>query len=157
MSQHDASPQTVDLHLRPFEDADESAVVALWERCQLTRPWNDPRKDIRRKRANSPESFLVGMIDGEIVATIMFGYEGHRGSINYLGVAPEHQRKGFGRMLMQKAEEHLRAAGCPKINLNVRSANHEVIAFYRSLGYTVDEVIGLGKRLEHDQTDSVTG
>jgi ribosomal protein S18 acetylase RimI-like enzyme len=139
------------MDIRPFTPPDEDAVVALWERCGLTRPWNDPRKDIRRKLAVRPDLFLVGTIGDQVVATVMAGYEGHRGWINYLAVAPEHQRKGLGRILMMEAERRLREAGCPKINLQVRSTNREAVAFYEALGYLVDDVISMGKRLEQDQ------
>jgi ribosomal protein S18 acetylase RimI-like enzyme len=138
------------MEIRPFQVADESAVIALWQRCALTRPWNDPAKDIRRKLRVRPDLFLVGVLDGEIVATVMAGYEGHRGFINYLGVAPEQQRKGLGRAIMAEAERLLREAGCPKINLLVRTTNQGVIEFYKRLGYAVDEVVSMGKRLEHD-------
>jgi ribosomal protein S18 acetylase RimI-like enzyme len=138
--------------IRPFVAADETAVVALWERCGLTRPWNDPRQDICRKLAVRPDLFLVGALNSVVVASVMAGYEGHRGWINYLAVAPEHQGKGFGRAMMAEAERLLREAGCPKINLQVRSANAKVIEFYRRLGYTVDDVVSLGKRLEDDRT-----
>jgi ribosomal protein S18 acetylase RimI-like enzyme len=80
----------------------------------------------------------------------MAGYDGHRGWINYLAVHPEHRRKGIGRQLMSEAERRLRAAGCPKINLQVRSGNASVIAFYREAGFTPDDVVSLGKRLEVD-------
>lgn len=136
--------------IRQFVLEDEEGVVGLWERCELTRPWNDPRKDIRRKLSVQPDLFLVGDINGEIVATVMAGYEGHRGWINYLAVDPEHQRQGLGRKMMAEAERRLHAAGCPKINLQVRATNEAVIAFYRRLGYGVDEVVSMGKRLEHD-------
>jgi ribosomal protein S18 acetylase RimI-like enzyme len=138
------------MEIRPFQPADEAEVIALWQRCDLTRPWNDPRKDIRRKRAAHAELFLVGVLDGAIVATVMVGYDGHRGAINYLGVAPEHRHKGFGRALLEEAERQLLALGCPKINLMVRTTNTAVIAFYRRLGYAVEEVLCLGKRLEKD-------
>jgi ribosomal protein S18 acetylase RimI-like enzyme len=138
------------MKIRPFEPDDEAAVIALWERCGLTRPWNDPRKDIRRKLAVRPDLFLVGLIDGAVVATAMAGYEGHRGWVNYLGVAPEHRRRGLGRAIMAEAERRLREAGCPKINLQVRTGNAAVIAFYHSLGFVLDEVVSLGKRLEPD-------
>jgi ribosomal protein S18 acetylase RimI-like enzyme len=140
------------MEIRPFEPADEDAVVALWERCGLTRPWNHPRKDIRRKLAVRPDLFLVGVRSGEVIATVMAGYEGHRGWINYLAVAPEHQREGLGRAIMAEAERLLREAGCPKINLQVRAQNEAVLAFYRRLGYTIDDVVSLGKRLEEDGT-----
>ncbi len=137
--------------VRPFEPADEPAVIALWERCDLTRPWNDPRKDIRRKLGVRPDLFLVGVVEGVVVASVMAGYEGHRGWINYLAVLPEQQGKGLGRVMMAEAERRLRDAGCPKINLQVRTANTSVIEFYRHLGYVVDDVVSMGKRLLHDE------
>lgn len=137
--------------VRAFEAADEAAVVALWQRCGLTRPWNDPAKDIRRKLAERPELFgVLVSAEGEVVGTVMAGYEGHRGWINYLAVCPDHQAQGHGRRLMAWAEARLREAGCPKINLQVRQGNEQVLAFYAALGYTVDPVVSLGKRLEHD-------
>jgi ribosomal protein S18 acetylase RimI-like enzyme len=138
------------LKIRPFQLEDEAAVVSLWRRCDLVRPWNDPRKDIRRKLRVRPDLFLVGMLGGQVVATAMAGYEGHRGWLNYVAVAPDHQRLGLGRAMMKETERLLREAGCPKINLQVRSANDGAIEFYRRLGYAVDEVVSMGKRLEHD-------
>ena len=115
------------------------------------RPWNDPHKDIARKMKVNPGLFLVGEIDGEIVATAMAGYEGRRGWINYLAVAPTHRRRGLARALMAHAERLLRELGCPKINLQVRTSNSEVIEFYQRIGYAIDEVASLGKRLENDE------
>ena len=138
------------VHIRSFKMSDEDAVIALWERCGLTRPWNDSRKDIRRKLQAQPDLFLVGEIDGEIAATVMVGYEGHRGWIQYLGVDPKRQRQGLGLAVMAEAERLLREAGCPKINLQVRTSNTNVIEFYKRLGFMPDDVVSLGKRLEHD-------
>jgi ribosomal protein S18 acetylase RimI-like enzyme len=138
------------MHIRRFELSDEPAVVALWQRCGLTRPWNDPRKDIRRKLEVGPDLFLVGVHDDLIIATAMAGYDGHRGWIYYVGLDPAHRKKGYGRAIMDEAERLLRAAGCPKINLQVRGGNQAVVDFYRHLGYTFDEVVSLGKRLEPD-------
>lgn len=136
--------------IRPFEDADEPAVVALWQRAGLTRPWNDPAKDMRRKLAEQPELFGVMTIGGEVVGTVMAGYEGHRGWVNYLAVDPSRQKQGLGRRLMEWSETRLRERGCPKINLQVRQGNEAVLAFYAALGYADDNVVSLGKRLEHD-------
>jgi ribosomal protein S18 acetylase RimI-like enzyme len=138
------------MEIRPFEPGDEVQVIALWERCGLTRSWNDPHKDIRRKLRVRPDLFLVGLLEGKVVATVMAGYDGHRGWISYLGVDPDQRRRGLGRAIMAEAERRLRADGCPKINLQVRTTNEAVIEFYRRLGYRVDEVVGMGKRLEHD-------
>lgn len=127
-------------------------MVALWRRCNLVRPTNDPHKDIRRKLRVRPDLFLLGIVDGEIVASVMVGYEGHRGWLNYLAVAPEHQRKAFGRTIVEEAERLLRKEGCPKINLQVRTSNQSALEFYRHIGYAVDEVVSMGKRLERDET-----
>lgn len=137
--------------VRPYEPADEGEVIALWERCGLTRPWNDPAKDIRRKLAEQPELFgVLPGDDGSVAGTVMAGYEGHRGWINYLAVDPSVQGGGLGRQLMDWAEARLRERGCPKINLQVRRGNEAVLAFYAALGYADDNVVSLGKRLEHD-------
>jgi ribosomal protein S18 acetylase RimI-like enzyme len=111
-------------------------------------PHNDPWRDIERKCRVNPEWFLVGELDGQVVATCMVGYEGHRGWINYLAVSPDKRRNGVATRLMQRAEEILSRAGCPKINLQVRESNREIIAFYEHRGYANDRVISLGKRLE---------
>lgn len=138
------------MHIRPFEEGDEAQVIALWHACGLARPWNDPHKDIARKLQVQRELFLVGEDEGRVVACVMAGYEGHRGWVNYLAVDPTQRRRGLGAQLMRRAEELLEAAGCPKVNLQVRSSNTEVLAFYRALGYAQDEVIALGKRLIPD-------
>ena len=136
--------------IREFRLEDERSVVALWQECDLIRSWNDPGKDIARKGRVRPDLFLVGVLDGAIVATVMAGYDGHRGRINYLAVTPTMRRQGHGRALMQDAERRLRDTGCPKINLQIRSANAAVVAFYRALGYAEDAVVSMGKRLEPD-------
>ena len=140
-----------ELKMRAFRDEDEAAAIALWSACDLTRPWNDPAKDIARKRLVQPELFLVGTIDDEVVATAMVGYEGHRGWVNYLAVDPRHRRAGHARRLMDEAEHRLLALGCPKINLQLRKSNAQALGFYRSLGYLEDEVVSLGKRLVPDR------
>ena len=136
--------------IRSFRKGDEDAVIALWQECGLTRAWNDPRKDIARKLTVQPELFLVGGIGERIVASVMAGFDGHRGWVNYLAVAPEHRRQGHGRTLMQEAEKRLHALGCPKLNIQVRTANSEALGFYRSLGYVQDEAVSFGKRLIPD-------
>ena len=118
--------------------------------AQLTRPWNDPYKDIERKLLQQPELFLVGVVDDEVVATVMAGYEGHRGWMNYLAVHPEQRRRGFGRAIMLAAEQRLAERGCPKINLQIRRGNDAAIGFYRALGYREDAVVSMGRRLEQD-------
>jgi len=139
------------MHIRPYKHPhDLQPVIDLWIKCELTRPWNDSEKDILRKLKVNPELFLVGEIDGEIIATVMGGYEGHRGWVNYLGVDPEYQRRGFARQIMIAIERLLAETGCPKINLQIRNTNLNAIEFYRRIGYNAEEITSMGKRLEED-------
>ena len=138
------------LSLRPFAPADTEELVKLWELCGLTVPWNNPRRDIERKLLVQSELFIVGLDGGRIVASVMGGYDGHRGWLYYLAVHPEFRHRGYGRAIINDIEERLQHMGCPKINLQVRTSNHGVMEFYRKLGYGVDEVAGLGRRLVED-------
>ena len=139
------------LVIRGYRADDENAVVALWQACDLTRPWNDPRRDIARKCAVQPELFRVGTVAGVLVASAMVGYEGHRGWLNYLAVAPAERGRGHGRAMMADAERLLTALGCPKLNLQMRRSNAAAIGFYRAIGYADDDVISFGKRLIVDE------
>lgn len=136
------------LIIRPYERNDQEAVIALWKACQLVVPPNDPLTDIRAKVGFQPDLFMVALMGGVVVGTVMAGYEGHRGWINYLAVAASHRRRGIGRALMGAAEEKLKALGCPKINLQVRRSNADVLGFYRAAGFREDDVASLGKRLK---------
>jgi ribosomal protein S18 acetylase RimI-like enzyme len=138
------------VEIRAYQPADEEAVVRIWHDCDLVRPVNDPRKDIRRKMALRPDLFLVGIVEDQIVATVMAGYDGHRGWLNYLGVSPPFRKQGFARLIVSEAERLLRLEGCAKINLQVRKTNRGVIDFYRRIGYSIDDVVSMGKRLEKD-------
>lgn len=135
------------LTIRPCTSEDQDAVIALWEACGLVVPQNDPRGDIQTKIQFQPDLFLVAMAEDRLVGTVMAGYEGHRGWINYLAVAPTQRRRGIAKKMMASAEKKLRALGCPKINLQVRRTNTTVINFYRAIGFMEDEVISFGKRL----------
>ena len=138
------------MEVRPFQLKDSDEVIALWKRCNLVVPANDPVKDIQRKLKVDPDLFLVGLHDGKVVASVMGGYDGHRGWLNYVAVCPDHRRKGFGRIIMEEIEKKIREKGGAKINLQVRKSNLDVIAFYNALGFAMDDVVGMGKRLEFD-------
>ena len=138
------------MKIRSFTIEDEKAVIELWQKCDLVRSWNNPRADIARKLKVNPELFVVGVLDGKIIAAAMGGYEGHRGWVNYLAIDPSYQHKGFGRQIMQDIEKRLLALGCPKINLQVRNGNTSALEFYNRIGYKDDNVISLGKRLISD-------
>ena len=136
--------------IRQYRSEDEEGVISLWSECNLIVPHNNPKRDIERKLEVNPEWFLVGEIDGRIIGTCMTGYEGHRGWINYLAISPAYQRCGLASRIMKEAERLLRNAGCPKINLQVRASNADVIEFYKSIGFSIDDVVSMGKRLEQD-------
>ena len=138
------------MQIREFRPSDSEALVRLWRECGLLRPWNDPLKDIHRKQAARSGWFLVGETGDLVMASAMVGYDGHRGSVYYLAVAPEFQGRGYGAVLMKHAEELLLALGCPKINLMLREDNQQVQAFYRDQDYTTEAAIVLGKRLIPD-------
>lgn len=139
----------MNFEIRPYQSKDEAAVVELWHACDLVVPWNDPQRDIQLKLQVNPEWFLVGHLNKELIATVMVGYEGHRGWINYLAVHPENRRQGFARQLMERAERLLKDAGCPKINVQVRAKNIEVIAFYEAMGYNIEDIVNLGKTINY--------
>ena len=139
-----------ELEIRAYRESDQDDVAELWIECGLAVPRNDPGKDIYRKLRVHRELFLVGTVGSKLVGTVMAGYDGHRGWINYLAVATDCQKMGLGRRLMDEAEARLREMGCPKINLQVRNSNAGAVGFYWSIGYSVDDVISMGKRLEDD-------
>jgi ribosomal protein S18 acetylase RimI-like enzyme len=136
------------VEIRPYASDDHPQVVALWKAVfPDDPPWNEPASMIRRKLTVQPELFLVGHVNGRIVAAVMAGFDGVRGWIHHLAVHAEYRRKGIATILMRAAEQGLEALGCPKVNLQVRATNTAVISFYRSLGYDVEERASLGKRL----------
>lgn len=139
------------MEIRVFKQEDFEEVLTLWDRCDLLRPWNDPELDIERKLNHDPELFLVAEVSGEVVGSVMGGYDGHRGSAYYLGVHPEYRGRGIANALMNRLEKKLIARGCPKIQLMVRAENDAVISMYEKLDYEVIESISLGKRLIIDQ------
>ena len=126
----------------------QSAIVDLWKKCGLVVPQNEPVQDIQSKTSFQPDLFFVALLNDKVIGSIMVGYEGHRGWINYLAVLPEHQRHGYGRRLVEKGIEELQTLGCVKVNLQVRKSNVSVIEFYRHLGFKEEDRISMGKRLK---------
>jgi ribosomal protein S18 acetylase RimI-like enzyme len=139
------------MKIREYSEANHDDVISLWGECGLLVPQNDPSKDIARKLCVDRDLFIIGVVDNNIVATVIGGYDGHRGWISYLAVKPSEQRKGLGQAIMKAVEARLKNKGCPKINLQVRNTNKDVVNFYHAIGYGDDNVISLGKRLEFDQ------
>ena len=137
--------------IRQFKKDDEKQVIQLWKDCGLVVPWNNPHRDIQRKLRIQPELFLVGCLNDRIIASVMGGYDGHRGWVYYLAVHPDYQQKGFARQMMLEIEDRLHKIGCPKINLQVRNTNLKVIEFYKRIGYKLDDVLSFGKRLDPDR------
>ena len=137
---------TGELKFRSLMDEDVGAVIALWQSCGLTRPWNDPRKDIAFARGKANSEVLVGLIGSEVVSSIMVGHDGHRGSFYYVAVEPKFQRRGIGAATIRAGERWLKERGVWKVNLLVRQDNIEVMSFYEELGYEVNAVMSMGQR-----------
>jgi ribosomal protein S18 acetylase RimI-like enzyme len=130
--------------MREADAADASEVIALWEACGLTRPWNDPAADFARAVAG-PASAILLLHEGDaLAASVMVGFDGHRGWVYYLAVAPERRRAGLGRTMMGAAEAWLRTRGAPKIQLMVREDNEAALGFYEALGLERQKVVTLG-------------
>ena len=136
------------LTVADIADADVGLVIALWRDCGLTRPWNDPAADIALARRDPNSTVLIGRHDGAIVATAMVGHDGHRGWVYYVATDPKLRAKGYGRAIMNAAEDWLRTAGIPKLQLLVRPENSGVAAFYQSIGFGEQKILFFSKWLD---------
>jgi ribosomal protein S18 acetylase RimI-like enzyme len=130
-----------------YDSAYQQALIDLWRECNLVVPQNDPATDIQRKLDFQPKLFLIALLDAQLIGSVMAGYEGHRGWLNYLAISPKHQRQGYGEKLVNKAIEELRKMGCLKLNIQVRKSNISAIEFYKRIGFKEDNVVSLGKKL----------
>ncbi len=139
---------TDNLSIAPIEESDIASVIALWERCELTRPWNDPAADIALARGGTNATVLAGREAGRIVTSAMVGHDGHRGWVYYVSVDPDCRGKGYGRAIMAAAEQWLREQGVPKLQLLIRRDNAKVQAFYETLDYSEQERIIYAKWLD---------
>ncbi|AUD02151.1 GNAT family acetyltransferase [Spirosoma pollinicola] len=123
------------------------SATALWTSAGLTRPWNDPQADIKFALATPSSTVLAGRLDGAVIATVMVGFDGHRGWVYYLAVEDAHRGRGFGAAMMQAAENWLVKHGVPKLLLMIRPENDTVLKFYEAIGYSLNEVIVMQKKL----------
>ena len=133
------------MRLRRYRDTDEQAVLALWERAGINRPWLDLRSEIQEKRRRDPSLFLVAIDEGEVVGAVMGAYDGRRGWVYHLAAEPHRQQQGIGRALMTELERRMGRLGVAKINLQVRPDNSRVIDFYERLGYADEQLTSMGK------------
>jgi ribosomal protein S18 acetylase RimI-like enzyme len=135
---------------REIEEGDIEEIVALWTACGLTRPWNDPYKDIAFARTGDTSTVLVLEREGRIIASVMTGHDGHRGMLYYVAVDPSQQRQGHGKAAVKAAEAWLGDRGVWKVNLLVRAENVAVKGFYESLGYEVNPVLCMARKITAD-------
>ena len=141
------------IEVRTYEESDEAKVAALWREVFPDEPaHNVPEEVIGRKLAVQRELFFVAVEGDDVVGTAMAGYDGHRGWVYTVAVKPSHRRRGVGAALMERVETGLRAAGCPKLNLQVRGSNRGAVAFYERLGYAVEDRVSMGKHLAGGET-----
>jgi ribosomal protein S18 acetylase RimI-like enzyme len=137
----------MDAAMREADSSDAQQVIALWEACGLTRPWNDATTDFARAISGPASAVLLVQEGPSLTASVMVGHDGHRGWVYYLAVAPERRRSGLGRTMMEAAEAWLRARDVPKIQLMVRDDNESALAFYEALGLARQKVVMLGRFL----------
>lgn len=145
------------MHVTDMAPTHVDAVVALWEACGLTRPWNDPRDDIGRALAGPSSTVLVALDEGDLVGTAMVGHDGHRGWVYYVATQPGRRHEGLGRSLMDAAEAWLTARGIPKLQFMVRTSNEPVLAFYEHLGYAPQECVVLGRWIDGRPATGLAG
>ena len=139
-------------------DDDVEPVIELWQACGLTRPWNDPHRDLATARSSGTSTILVGRAEDDpamVLASAMVGFDGHRGWVYYVAVAPSHQGYGLGRAMMTAAEAWLAAQGAGKVQLMVRAENDAARGFYRALGYEQQAIEVLGRWLNDRKADRV--
>ena len=142
------------LAIREIKDGDEAATIALWQACELTRPWNVPDKDLTFARDKPGSQILVGLIPNEtnalhrrLIASVMVGHDGHRGNMYYVAVHPDWRGRGFGRAIMRAGEDWLTARGIWAVRLMIRSGNDKAMQFYDRLGYSLSDVVTMGKSI----------
>lgn len=135
------------LSIIPYSNQYQTAVIELWQQCNLIVPSNDPIEDIQKKMEFQPTLFFIALLHDQVIGSIMVGYEGHRGWINYLAVLPSYQKQGYGKLLINKAITELRKLGCRKVNLQIRPTNLRVIEFYQHLGFKQEDRINMSLRL----------
>lgn len=140
--------ETVGFEIVKYNQDYQKALVELWKECNLIVPQNDPIEDIQKKLEFQPELFFIGLLDERLIGSVMAGYEGHRGWLNYLAVLPDYQKKGYGRKLVEKAIMELEKLGCLKLNVQIRESNISAVQFYERLGFRDDHVVSLGLRLK---------
>ncbi len=143
-----------ELIVRPVLDGEEKYLAALWQDCDLLRPWNDPDHDIAHCRSNPTSELFVGLLGGNIVASCMAGNDGHRGAVYYVATSPDHRGEGLGRQVIEHAENWLRGRGVWKINLMIREDNDTVQKFYEALGYEVEPRTVMAHRIAERGTAS---
>jgi len=134
------------LKIRAYKSADRKKLIALWNECGLTRPWNPPDRDIDFCLKSKHGAILVGELDGKIAASVMVGHDGHRGWVYYVAADPKQQRAGLGRAVMAAAEAWLQKRGVPKVMLLIRPENKKVARFYKALGYQIEPRVLMSKR-----------
>ena len=136
------------LTVTSIKDSDIPEVTRLWQRCGLTREWNDPAGDIALARKENNATVLLGRRDGALAASVLVGHDGHRGWVYYVSVDPDHRLKDYGREIMTAAEDWLRERSIAKLQLMVRDDNARVHAFYEALGYYDQKRVTFAKWLD---------
>lgn len=136
------------MEIRPCSEHDRPGVIALWETVfPDDPPHNAPAKVFDAKLAMHDDMLFVATDAGAVIGTAMAGYDGHRGWLYTVAVAPGRRRRGVGAALVRHAVDALRVAGCTKVNLQIRATSSAVRGFYESLGFEAEERLSMGMRV----------
>ena len=136
------------MEIRPYQAADFDGLDALWrEAFPNDPPRNRAAQSVPAKLALNDDLLFVAVDDDQVLGSIMAGYDGHRGWLYSVAVREDAKRRGIGTALVKTAEMAMRKLGCCKINLQVRSTNTSVIAFYKGLGFAVEDHVSMGRLL----------
>ena len=143
--------------VRRYSETDKEQLISLW---QIALPDNSPHNEpssVIDAKLRVDQLLFVGEESGRIVGSVMAGYDGHRGWLYSVAVSPDSRRTGRGSSLVRHAISALQSRGCIKVNLQVRSTNAEVAAFYQSLGFVAEDRLSMGLLLQANGSAKSSG
>ena len=136
------------MKIRKFQDSDKAALIDLWQTVFPDDPPHNKPSSVIGAKLNVDDLIFIAQSEGELVGACMAGYDGHRGGLEAVAVDPAHRREGVGENLVRHTMRPLKELGCIKVNLQIRSTNTAIAAFYQSLGFTVEDRLSMGAFIE---------
>ncbi len=138
------------IRLRNFEyPGDYAAALDLWQNAGagVRLGPSDAAQEIEKKLQRDPDLFLVAEVGGNLAGTVIGGFDGRRGMVYHLAVAPTERGQGIGSMLMNELEARLRRKGCIRCYLLVTLDNSDAMEYYEARGWSRMLIATYGKNL----------